>query len=155
MREIGRLPAFKQQLSQIAEIPMVVIGDFNEASHLDWVEPAKHLHCGQICGWNSSLLMSEWGFTDAYRKLHPNPVENPGITWSIAVKFGDGSELPITVKEPQDRIDYVYYAGSKLTPRKAQLLPETGVNKPKPEHFLNEWPSDHWALIMDFTVNLL
>ena len=99
-------------------LPVFVTGDFNEASHLDWTAAAATagVHSAQV-PWPASLAMRAQGFKDSWRDVYPNEVTHPGRTWSPVypstyMNRGDNPAVqPRPVLEPQDRIDFVYYAG--------------------------------------------
>lgn len=151
LQELAKKESFQRHLREMTDTPVIVAGDFNEPSHLDWIESTRDQHCGQIAPYNTSLQMYQWGFTDAFRFIKPDPIAFPGITWSVTDKMGDGLFYPSNLPEPQDRIDYIYYGrGEKLRCTGSFKLPNKGVNNPKPNYFLNDWPSDHFAVIADF-----
>ena len=58
-------------------------GDFNEPSHLDWLDNTKNLfdHNGAVIHWDCSMMLSQAGFKDAYREKYPDPVLYPGFTF--------------------------------------------------------------------------
>ena len=63
---------------------MVVLGgDFNEPSHLDWIRETKDLydHNGMIIPWTVPLLLDNAGFVDAYRTVYPDVLSYPGFTF--------------------------------------------------------------------------
>lgn len=106
-------------------VPLLVAGDFNSGSHLDWTEAARSAHRGLVVGFPVSLAMAGAGFTDAYRAARPDPLADPGHTWS-----------PRFPGAWQDRIDYLYFQGS-LELRGAEHLDSHPVR----------WPSDHGAMV--------
>jgi endonuclease/exonuclease/phosphatase family metal-dependent hydrolase len=112
-----------------AGIPLIVAGDFNSPSHLDWIETANPLHCNLTVEWPVSKSMAEAGFLDAYRLSHPDPIAYPGHTWT-----------PRNPQSWQDRIDYIYYMGKGLRCQSAAV------------HNLHptQWPSDHAAVLASF-----
>lgn len=147
----GRTPQIKEIVSkmkaQIANsdnIPVLLTGDFNAASHLDWTEANKAAHCNVgYVPWPSSIEPVNAGLIDSFRQKHPDPVRTQGITWSpIYLKNGDKDE-------PLDRIDYVYYKSKKLSVINSETLV---VGKPtaEPNHANNEWTSDHAAVMTTF-----
>ncbi|OIK08276.1 HAD-IA family hydrolase [Streptomyces monashensis] len=137
--EVVRLTQMRDTLRRIAEssadgVPVVLVGDFNCPSHLDWPHVA----------WPVTKAAEEAGFADSYREAHPDPAAAPGHTWSpIHAVHEDGSGRP----EPQDRIDYVLHRG--LTVRDARTL-VTGSPRPWPDVTDNDWPSDHAAVVTTF-----
>ena len=56
---------------------IILGGDFNEPSHLDWTEATKDLfdHHGAVVPWDCSMMLAEAGFIDTYRSLYPDPVQ--------------------------------------------------------------------------------
>lgn len=110
--------------------PAIVAGDLNSPSHQDWTAGAAASHCGYTVDWPTTRAFTTRGFTDSFRQLHPDPVAEPGDTWSPVVKDG-----------PQDRIDYVFYRGDAITPTSSRTL---GGG--------DGWPSDHLAVVSTFTV---
>ena len=77
------LAAMADDLAAADDAPVLLTGDFNAPSHLDWVPAASDLHCGyQRVVWPTTKLAEEAGLTDAYRVVHPDPVATPGTTWS-------------------------------------------------------------------------
>jgi endonuclease/exonuclease/phosphatase family metal-dependent hydrolase len=81
-------------------LPVVVAGDYNEPSHLDWSVPAVAAGlCPLAVAFPASRRMYQAGFKDAYRALYPDEVATPGITWPT----GDPG-----YQYRSDRIDFVY-----------------------------------------------
>ncbi|MFG2122074.1 HAD-IA family hydrolase [Streptomyces sp. NPDC048710] len=136
-----RLAQMRDALHRIAEsssdgVPVVLVGDFNCPSHLDWPDVA----------WPVTRAAADAGFADSYRAVHPDPVAEPGHTWSpIHPVHEDGSGRP----EPQDRIDYVLHRG--LTVCDARTL-VVGTPRPWPDVADNDWPSDHAAVVTTFAL---
>ncbi|MDT0449619.1 HAD-IA family hydrolase [Streptomyces hesseae] len=129
--------------------PVLLVGDFNAPSHLDWTEAAAPLHGGYgPVAWPVTKAAEEAGLRDSYRVAHPDPVRAPGATWSpLHPLHEDGSGRA----EPQDRIDYVLFAGDGLTVLDSTAH-VTGSPGPYPAVAANEWPSDHAAVITTFAV---
>jgi endonuclease/exonuclease/phosphatase family metal-dependent hydrolase len=136
-----RLAQMRDALRTIEEsadsgVPVVLAGDFNCPSHLDWPDVA----------WPVTKAAEEAGLSDSYREVHPDPVRDPGHTWSpIHPVHEDGSGRP----EPQDRIDYVLHRGLTVLDSRTVV---TGTPRPWPDVAGNEWPSDHAAVLTTFAV---
>lgn len=115
------------------EVPLVVSGDFNSDSHLDWGEDTKHLngHKGYVIEWPTSKLMYAAGFKDSYRTLHPNVIKYPCLTWSTMAK-----------NELQYRIDFIYYKGKTLEAVDSEMIDKHRIR----------FPSDHAALVTSFKI---
>ncbi|UXY18668.1 HAD-IA family hydrolase [Streptomyces cynarae] len=136
-----RLAQMRDTLRRIEEsadsgVPVVLVGDFNCPSHLDRPDVA----------WPVTKAAEEAGLSDSYREAHPDPVGDPGHTWSpIHPVHEDGSGRP----EPQDRIDYVLHRGLTVLDSRTVV---TGTPRPWPDVAGNDWPSDHAAVLTTFTV---
>jgi endonuclease/exonuclease/phosphatase family metal-dependent hydrolase len=109
------------------DVPLIVAGDYNSPSHLDWTEGTSAQHAGLVVPWPVSSAMAGAGFTDAFRAVHLDPVKLPARTWS-----------PRFTEAMQDRIDYVYLRGAGMTPTAARMIDE---QEPR-------WPSDHAAVLV-------
>jgi endonuclease/exonuclease/phosphatase family metal-dependent hydrolase len=128
-----------------AGIPVVVTGDFNTPSHLDYTEAAIGLRPAMTAAvpWPVTQRMEAAGFTDAFRAAHPDPVNRPGLTYS------PGFPWPVMREgESLDRIDYVFAANANV--RGAEVWGEPG--NADVDRAFDPWPSDHRALIADLTV---
>lgn len=65
---------------------IIITGDFNEPSFLDWTE--NKVDNGMVpfaVEWPTSKLLYEVGFKDSFRVKYPDEVENPGMTWYTPV----------------------------------------------------------------------
>jgi hypothetical protein len=64
-------------------IPLIVLGDFNCPSHLDWTEATKAEHGGWVYRWPATFLLeTKTKLVDTFREVHPDPVKVPGNSWS-------------------------------------------------------------------------
>lgn len=130
--------AMKPQLERAGEVPVVLTGDFNAPSHLDWTERTRYLHCGVgAFPWPSSVTPANAGLRDSYREAHPDALVDPGWTWSPI--FNDNEGRP----EPNDRIDFVYHKGLTTVDSRAVVV---GRPESEPNQQDNEWTSDHAAV---------
>jgi endonuclease/exonuclease/phosphatase family metal-dependent hydrolase len=128
-----------------AGTPVIVTGDFNTPSHLDYTEAAIGLRPAMTdtVPWPVTLQMEAAGFTDSFRAAHPDPVAHPGLTYS------PGFPWPVQRDgESMDRIDYVFAANAAV--RGAEVWGEPG--NPDVDKGFDPWPSDHRAVIADLTV---
>ena len=96
-------------LAQTDSIPVIMAGDFNNHSHLDWTEETKNMyhHGGAVVNWTVSNDMAKAGFKDSYRIANPKPEELLGTSWLHPNE-------PTTQPNRFDRIDYIYYKGQAL-----------------------------------------
>lgn len=126
MNEI--LAVLLPHLDESPDTPVLVGGDFNSGSHLDWTEAAAHLdnHQGRVVAWPVSDAMARAGFADTYRRARPDPIADPGWTWS-----------PEFRESHPDRIDYVYSRGDRWEVLDSVVLDEHPRG----------WPSDHAAVL--------
>ncbi|WP_083997384.1 endonuclease/exonuclease/phosphatase family protein [Chryseobacterium angstadtii] len=137
---------------------VILGGDFNEASHLDWTEAVKNKydHNGVVMPWSSTLSLDKAGFKDSYRVMYPNEADYPGFTWVAQKPWAPKAD-------ERDRIDYIFYydngkikvddsyiVGPKETIVKNISTPET--SKDKFSLPTGIWPSDHKAVWSTFTV---
>lgn len=138
-------------------------GDFNEPSHLDWQEDTRHLwdHRGVVVNWDCSSLLQNAGYKDAYRVIYPNPVTHPGFTFP-----SDNNRVPVDKlawapeADERDRIDFIYYAGVAIQPLSAKVVgPSRSIVRGErvEEHTsdvfltpLGVWPSDHKGVLVTF-----
>lgn len=137
---------------------IILAGDFNEASHLDWTERTRHLYNrnGVVVPWPTSTKLYDHNYRDSYRAIHPNELTHPGFTWVV-------NEPWIKDKDERERIDFIYYKeNEKIKPINSYLIgpdniyigdslsPESG----KDEILLpqSQWPSDHRAVITQFVI---
>jgi HAD superfamily hydrolase (TIGR01509 family) len=139
-----RLAQMRDSLRRIAEAadattPVVLVGDFNSPSHLDWPDVV----------WPVTKAAEAVGLRDSYREAHPDPIADPGHTWSpIHPLHEDGSGRP----EPQDRIDYVLHNGRGLRVLDSRTV-VSGAPRAWPDVAGNDWPSDHAAVLTTFALD--
>ena len=126
--------------------PVIVGGDFNSPSHLDWTDAVAKARPDAVkypVEWPESKLMADSGFVDSYRAVHADPVAKPGLTWT------PGYPHPfVRPQETHDRIDYIYAIGAKAIA--SQVVGEVGG--PDVEISVNPWPADHRGLLTTFEV---
>jgi endonuclease/exonuclease/phosphatase family metal-dependent hydrolase len=154
----SRLPQARALLADLdarghlgSEVPVLVGGDWNTPSHLDWtVDTARVYRHRRGARLPVSAAMQDEGFVDAFRVVHPNPVQQPGITWSPLFRVtGDGKAQGF------ERIDRLYVrnpasagSGWKLEPRAARVLPEIWEDDAIPVRE-RQFPSDHGAVLLE------
>jgi hypothetical protein len=93
--------------------------------------------------WPVSLAMEESGFRDSYREVYPDPVADPGFTWTA------GYPAPYVYPwEVFDRIDFVWAAGAIETNASGVI----GESRANADLAIRPWPSDHRAVASSFTV---
>ena len=145
---------------------VILGGDFNEPSHLDWTEATKDLfdHHGAVVPWDCSMMLAEAGFIDTYRSLYPDPVKYPGFTCPADCKDIDLKRLVWSPEaDDRDRIDFILYApfeGLSLTDvsivgPKGDILRGERVTEETSDPIIEPiavWPTDHKAVLATFTL---
>ncbi|MBJ6368168.1 endonuclease/exonuclease/phosphatase family protein [Snuella sedimenti] len=135
--------------------PVILLGDFNEPSHLDWTsgQAAMFDHHGVVMEWHTTKSLEDNGFVDAFRAVYPDEIANPGITWpSVATGVGSTSWTPEA--DERDRIDYIFYKGANVSATSAAIVgPKASYvnNVSSTANTTNDtfeadqlpWPSDH------------
>jgi endonuclease/exonuclease/phosphatase family metal-dependent hydrolase len=144
---VPEIEPYAENLSAVAGsgVPTFVMGDFNTPSHLDWT-PAV-VASGRVklaVNWPVTEVLADAGFADSYRTVHPDPVANPGLTWTA------GTPPPLVRKiETLDRIDMIWSSG----PAEAiasEIVGELGGADVGIG--LTVWPADHRGLVSTFEV---
>jgi exodeoxyribonuclease-3 len=136
------LKLFESDLASFAgDAPVLIFGDFNEPSHLDWTEAAAKAGNQPLAvAWPVSTRIQELGFTDAFRAIHGDPVARPAFTWTPTSE-------PTDPEDHHDRIDFVYARGGKVLDAGI-----AGEKAPEADLVVTPWPSDHRSVYarMDF-----
>jgi len=128
LQEIKAILNSVDSISEVLNIPVIIGGDFNAGSHLDWTESTREFHYGKVVEWPVSKLMVDNGYTDSFREANPDPLKTMDGTWGFL------NEDIIS-----DRIDFIYYKGDIIKAKHSQIVledPEGG--------FFN---SDHRAIL--------
>lgn len=143
---------------------IIIGGDFNEASHLDWNEKTKDMfdHHGTVIPWECSTALIEKGYKDAYREKYPNPVTHPAFTFPSDNKDVAVKRLAwAPTSDERCRLDYIYYMPDKKLKVKdavivgpdSSILRNQRVKETSKDKFitpLGAWPSDHKAMMVTF-----
>lgn len=144
---------------------VIIGGDFNEPSHLDWIEANKHQydHNGWVIPWTVTTLLDKDGFIDSYRKLYPNPLTHPGFTYPSDNLLKEPGKLTWAPKaDERDRIDFIFYQGKGIEAQKAvifgpreSIVRNQRIKETSKDSFLTPmgvWPTDHKGLLVTFKV---
>lgn len=114
-------------------LPVIICGDFNSCSHLDWTRAAAPLHFGYgPVHFPISRYLLDKGYKDSFREMNPDEVLRPEGTF--AVIYG---QLQVS------RIDFIYYKGKYLKAISSKII------KTAPE-IDDVWASDHAAVLSTF-----
>ena len=113
-------------------MPVILGGDFNSGSHLDWTKEAAKFHFGYgPVLFPTSRYLLEKGYKDSFREIHPDEVARPEGTFA-----GIYGQLDFS------RIDFLYYKGGikAVNSKIIQTSPEID----------DIWASDHSAVLTTF-----
>ncbi|MDO5977408.1 endonuclease/exonuclease/phosphatase family protein [Flavivirga spongiicola] len=114
--------------------PIIMAGDFNTNSHLDWTEETKGSHLGYVIDWPVTKEMDKAGYIDSYRKVKPSPLKYPGYSyWPYSYEQKDERFV-------KDRIDFIFYKGNKLRTISSEVVDYHPVM----------FPSDHAFVVTTF-----
>lgn len=146
---------------------VILGGDFNEPSHLDWGVDMKDKfdHNGTVVPWHTSVSLQENGFKDAYRVKYPDPVSYPGITWP-AYNIHVNLEKLLWAKDAdeRDRIDFIYYASDTrinvtnmaiVGPVASIAYGSPVASNPGEDTIITPngiWPTDHKGVLATFDI---
>ena len=111
------------------QVPLILAGDFNSGSHLDWTEANRLNRYNLVIEYPTTKILETAGFVDSYRELYPNEVTDPGFTWS-----------PRFREVLHDRVNFIFYNGSSLEPSWSTVIDTHPL----------AFPSDHAALVTSF-----
>lgn len=124
-------------------IPVILTGDFNEPSHQDWTERGVAAGtCPLKVEYPATRRITAAGMTDAWRKIYPDEVSDPGPTWTPTTSPTDRSDR-------HDRIDYIFVNQGGVSLTAAERVGEEGVS----ELFIDSWPSDHRAVVVTLSLD--
>lgn len=143
---------------------VIIGGDFNEPSHLDWQENTKNLwdHNGAVVEWDCSKMLCDNDFLDTYRELYPDAVHYPGFTFP-----SDNPDAPISKltwapeADERERIDFIYYhPNENIALKDVRIVgPSSSIVRSKREEEQSKdrfilpagvWPTDHKAVLAIF-----
>jgi len=141
-------------------------GDFNEPSHLDWQANTKNLrdHNGLVINWDCSVMLTEMGMVDTYRQKFPDAVKYPGFTFPSANNAVAVEKLTWAPEaDERDRIDFIYYyPNSVWSLNNASIVgPEETIVRGKVQRKDSKdafivpkgiWPTDHKGNLAIFTI---
>ena len=144
--------------------PVIVAGDFNCVSAVDFTEETKQkgLNFGRILKKTPThQAMIDLDFVDTYRFTNPKITkETLGYTWTTVGSdydyFSSKGFMPVKksrnpeYREGYARIDYIYSLGKKLQPLNSKVIK---YYKNYTKRSFVEFPSDHAAVLTEFKIN--
>ena len=133
-----------------SDVPVLVGGDWNTPSHLDWtVDTSRVYKRRRVLPLPVSLAMYDAGFTDTFRDVLPDAVQQPGITWSPMFRTSGEKAQGF------ERIDRIYLKNPDTPRGDWTLHPVAATVLPIPweddsiEIRQRQFPSDHGAVVVD------
>ncbi|KHJ97620.1 hypothetical protein OESDEN_02399 [Oesophagostomum dentatum] len=81
LKNNSRMIAWRRK-SQL--VPVIVAGDFNCPSHLDWTDAYKDRHGDWAVQWPATKAMEDMKFIDSFREVHPDVDLEPGTFWTLS-----------------------------------------------------------------------
>jgi hypothetical protein len=145
---------------------VIVGGDLNEPSHMDWQQDTKDLwdHHGTVVNWDVSVFLQKAGYIDSYRQLYPSAVTHPGFTYPAGNTAANLKSLHFAPEaDERDRIDFIYYH-----PQQGVTLTEACIVGPAASVYYGKispdtsqdvfivpksvWPSDHKGNLAVFRI---
>ena len=139
------LPTWTRLLD--SKMPLVITGDFNSPSHLDWIDSTVGQRIANKFAvvWPESKAIADLGMIDTYRTIYPDPKKVPGITWTLGYPYPR-----IAPDEAVDRIDFIWAPnGTKVL--SSGIVGPTGG--PDVTFGLTPYPSDHLAVVSSIEVD--
>lgn len=114
---------------------VIIAGDFNSCSHLDWTSAAAPFHYGYgPVSFPASRYMQEEGFLDSFRQINPDETIRPEGTYAVLYN-----------QLQTNRIDFIYYKSDELKAVSSKIIRTT------PE-IDDVWPSDHAAVLTIYLI---
>jgi len=135
LKEIKAILHSVDSLERILNMPIILGGDFNSGSHLDWGENTKQSHYDKVVEWPVSKLMIDRGYMDSFREVNTDPLKSLDGTWGFL------SDDIIS-----DRIDFIYFKGDGIGIKTSKIVQDDPV-----DGFFN---SDHRAILSVFKIGI-
>jgi endonuclease/exonuclease/phosphatase family metal-dependent hydrolase len=138
------IPTWKRLLKE--KMPLVIVGDFNSPSHLDWIDSTIGVRNANkfAVQWPQSKAVEDLGMIDTYREIYPDPKKVPGITWTLGYPYPRIEE-----DEVVDRIDFIFAQKNTKVLSSGIIGPNGG---PDVTYGLTPYPSDHLAVVSEIEI---
>ena len=139
------IPTWKKLIKE--KMPLVVVGDFNSPSHLDWIKSTIGIRNANrfAVEWPQSKAITDLGMIDTYREIYPDPKNVPGITWTLGYPYPR-----IDKDEVVDRIDFIFAPISTKVLSSGIVGPNGGRDV---TYGLTPYPSDHLAVVSELEID--
>ena len=141
LKDIESLIADRLKDEKYRGVPVIIAGDFNSMSALDYI-PSSMDQYEAVIDWPTSHVLLDLGYRDSWRELHPEVDRSKDRTWT-----------PRFPTQEQDRIDFVYYRGLGRLAEQLEATHSIVIDSrmEKIETLTKEtFPSDHAALVTGF-----
>jgi endonuclease/exonuclease/phosphatase family metal-dependent hydrolase len=146
-----RMPMLEPVLAKLSELsqtrmPILLTGDFNSPSHLDWIEALTKVReeVNYPVAWPVTVAVENAGFIDTYRAARPDPANEPGVTWTYGYPYPRLRE-----NEVLDRIDLIF-ATSNIGVVSSEIVGPGG--SPNADIEITPFPSDHRGVVSSVRV---
>ncbi len=153
----------QRHLANSNDVPVIVAGDFNCVSHLDYTAATRDskLNQSRILPIKASKAMHKYGFADTFRDGNPDILATTlGYTWTTVgpdyTYISDKGFVPVKenpepeYRDPYTRIDFIYSIGSRLKTNNSRVISH---HSSESKRSFPEFPSDHAAVLTEFDVN--
>lgn len=117
-------------------VPVVIAGDFNSMSHLDYGEAGWDQY-DAVVDWPTGHVLMDQGFVDSYRSCNPRIDRTVDSTWT-----------PRFPKQEQDRIDFIFCRDGRSHRTVVQPIASHVLRK-----HAKQFPSDHAAVLSTLRVS--
>lgn len=141
-----RMPILEAQLAKLTRVadtgtPLFLTGDFNSPSHHDWTAEVMRVReaIKYPVRWPVTAAVERAGFRDTYRAVHPDPVADPGVTWTYGYPYPR-----LRPGEIIDRIDLVF-ATPNVKVLESEIVGPQG--SPDADIGITPFPSDHRGVV--------
>ena len=135
-----------------SKLPVFLVGDFNEPSHLDWTQAAANATVRPFdlkVDFPTSRKVTDVGLIDSFRAVRTDEVNDRGYTWT------PGYPPPnLSSNEVHDRIDLVYFLGAEVTPLASFTIGYDQSN-PNTDVEVSGYNSDHRAVVSTFAIDAI
>ena len=141
--ESGRTEQLKDAMNRMGkhlenadDEPVLLMGDFNAPSRLDWTDKNKNCGVGEV-RWPTSVIPLEAGMADSLFDAESDPEKR--LTFSPISEDG----------KMKVRTDFIYHKGASISIKSGETV-VAGEPKTYPDHADNQWTSDHKAVIIEY-----
>jgi len=122
---------------------VILTGDFNEPSCLDWTEKSRLANvCPIVVDYPATRRIGNVGMVDSWRATHPNEVTDQGLTWTPLTSRDDPADH-------HDRIDFIFASADSIDILDCEVM---GEHANTADIVVTPWPSDHRSVVATVTI---